>query len=57
MEAEENQELQDDQEPNDRHDMSEGSQHLAPEEQELAARHSTPRPLSTRLSEKRVNLN
>ena len=45
MEAEENQELQDDQEPNDRHDMSEGSQHLAPEEQELAARHSTPRPL------------
>ena len=45
MEAQENQETQQDQESNDRHDMSEGSQHLAPEEQELAARHSTPRPL------------
>jgi formate/nitrite transporter FocA (FNT family) len=41
----ENQETQDQEEPKDRHDMSEGSQHLAPEEQELAARHSTPRPL------------
>jgi formate/nitrite transporter FocA (FNT family) len=45
MEAQENQETQEDQEPNDRHDMSEGSQHLAPEEQEMASRHSTPRPL------------
>ena len=48
MEAQENrdtQENEENQEPNDRHDMSEGSQHLAPEEQELAARHSTPRPL------------
>jgi formate/nitrite transporter FocA (FNT family) len=45
MEAQESQGIQEDQEPNDRHDMSEGSQHLAPEEQELAARHSTPRPL------------
>ena len=45
MEAQDNQETQEDQEPKDRHDMSEGSQHLAPEEQEIAARHSTPRPL------------
>jgi len=45
MESQDSQEMQEDQEPNDRHDMSEGSQHLAPEEQELAARHSTPRPL------------
>lgn len=29
----------------DMHDMSEGSKHLGPEEQELAARHSAPRPL------------
>lgn len=45
MEAQEDQEKQENQESDDRHDMSEGSQHLAPEEQELAARHSTPRPL------------
>lgn len=45
MDAKENQKTQESQEPIDRHDMSEGSQHLAPEEQELAARHSTPRPL------------
>jgi len=49
MEAQEDQGKQQSQEENqesdDRHDMSEGSQHLAPEEQELAARHSTPRPL------------
>jgi formate/nitrite transporter FocA (FNT family) len=32
-------------ETKDRHDMTEGSQHLEPEEQELAARHSAPRPL------------
>jgi formate/nitrite transporter FocA (FNT family) len=43
--TQENEENQENQEPDDRHDMSEGSQHLAPEEQELAARHSTPRPL------------
>ena len=30
---------------NDQHDMSEGSKHLGPEEQEQASRHSAPRPL------------
>lgn len=33
------------QQHDDKHDMSEGSKHLDPEEQELAARHSVPRAL------------
>jgi formate/nitrite transporter FocA (FNT family) len=45
MEAQENQKDQDNQDSEDLHDMSEGSQHLEPEEQELAARHAAPRPL------------
>jgi len=34
-----------DRESEDQHDMSDGSKHLGPEEQELAARHAAPRPL------------
>jgi formate/nitrite transporter FocA (FNT family) len=45
MEVQENQETPENEEPKDRHDMSEGSQHLDPEDQELAARHSAPGPL------------
>ncbi len=45
MEARKNEDTQESLEIKDLHDMSDGSQHLAPEEQEIAARHSTLRPL------------